>query len=318
MFLSFKDLSNRSRNPNWRPPHLFSRVERFDFTNHREKLAVRILPTGPRGFQVVEIVSSGHESLTTEFQKSTVIFPISGTFISEFEGRKLTAVPGEAVAFGPVRRKATVVPDARGNYRSLSIISPAPSSKGEERDDLCKALPGGDWAHRKDYGKLNSIVEFNDYIYHDISNDKSILNSKRTFAAVETIISEYFHDVIESNAHDIFENSADTTSVINLAREFMVEHFGEDISVGDIANACNVSVRSLQLAFRTTISMSPREALTAIRMERARVFLERGGQNTSVTSAAHNAGFFHLGRFSRSYFATYGEKPSETLKRRLN
>ena len=303
-----KDFSNRSSRPDWRPPHLFSRVERFEFTGRSEELKLRTLPTGPRGFQVAEFVSSGHLSLTTEFRKTALVFPLAGTFWAEIEGKKSSSVPGDVAAFGPIRRKTTVVPNEMGVYRSLSIMS-----QGGPSD---QAIADGNWHQRADCTKVKSVIGFIEYLYQDLSSGNSPLTSARIFSSAEALLSEYYDELIRSIIDDNKNGSATIDErKVALAKEYMRAHYCEPITIKDVAFACGVSVRSLQSAFRASSGMSPRQVLTAIRMEQARFALEHADEHTTVTSAAYDAGFWHLGRFSRSYASMYGEMPSETLRR---
>ena len=59
--------------------------------------------------------------------------------------------------------------------------------------------------------------------------------------------------------------------------------------------------------------MTPREALSRIRLERARAILQQR-PGASVTEVAFECGFQHLGRFSRNYRQFHGELPSETAR----
>jgi AraC-like DNA-binding protein len=86
--------------------------------------------------------------------------------------------------------------------------------------------------------------------------------------------------------------------------------------VADLAAAVGVSCRTLQEAFRRERGVSPLEELRRTRLARARTDLVNGTPGTtSVTEVASRWGFFHLGRFSRTYREVYQESPSQTLVR---
>ncbi|WP_281445503.1 helix-turn-helix domain-containing protein, partial [Paenarthrobacter nicotinovorans] len=61
---------------------------------------------------------------------------------------------------------------------------------------------------------------------------------------------------------------------------------------------------------------TPSDLLRSIRLDRAReMLLEAGPREQSVTAVAESCGFTHQGRFSALYLKTFGELPSETLRR---
>ncbi|WP_340685626.1 helix-turn-helix transcriptional regulator [Amycolatopsis coloradensis] len=91
-----------------------------------------------------------------------------------------------------------------------------------------------------------------------------------------------------------------------------------DLGVADIARACRVSVRALQLAFRRHLDTTPMAYLRRVRLDRARAELrdaEPGG-GTTVTGVAAKWGFLGGSRFSAQYRAAFGESPSDTLRKR--
>lgn len=87
------------------------------------------------------------------------------------------------------------------------------------------------------------------------------------------------------------------------------------ISSQDIANAAGVGLRSLQISFRQAFGKSPWQYLTDCRLDAARASLSDPDKPVSVTMAALEAGFSHLGEFSRRYYERFGEKPVETRRR---
>ena len=78
-----------------------------------------------------------------------------------------------------------------------------------------------------------------------------------------------------------------------------------------------VSPRTLQRHFRVFLGKTPQAVLQDIRFERARRDLLRASSTATVTDIALRCGFAHLGRFSIEYRKRYGEKPLETLHRRV-
>jgi AraC-like DNA-binding protein len=77
-----------------------------------------------------------------------------------------------------------------------------------------------------------------------------------------------------------------------------------------------VSGRTLYEGFRRFKGSSPKACLRAIRMRAIREELLAGSGKDDVTCLAARWGFTHLGRFASSYQKIFGEKPSQTLRRR--
>ena len=87
------------------------------------------------------------------------------------------------------------------------------------------------------------------------------------------------------------------------------------LTLGDICVAAGVNARTLQSSFRKKRACSPMQFLRQVRMQEVRAGLERPHENATVTSEAARWGFVHFGRFSHEYRTTFGELPSETLRR---
>ena len=77
-----------------------------------------------------------------------------------------------------------------------------------------------------------------------------------------------------------------------------------------------VSGRALYDGFRRFKGSSPIACLRSIRMQAVRKELLEGGDGGDGTNLAARWGFTHLGRFASSYQRIFGEKPSQTLRRR--
>ena len=81
------------------------------------------------------------------------------------------------------------------------------------------------------------------------------------------------------------------------------------MSLGDLCQACHVSARTLQIAFRQLRNETPMQALRGLRLKHMRSFLLQG---EDVSVACLRSGLSSTGRTSALYQALYGEKPSQT------
>jgi AraC-like DNA-binding protein len=100
------------------------------------------------------------------------------------------------------------------------------------------------------------------------------------------------------------------------AYQYMVANARENITVADLTRVTGVSGRALYEGFRRFKGSSPIACLRAIRMQAVRKELLEGADCGDVTHLAARWGFTHLGRFASSYQKIFGEKPSQTLRRR--
>ncbi|NTE56568.1 AraC family transcriptional regulator [Agrobacterium tumefaciens] len=101
---------------------------------------------------------------------------------------------------------------------------------------------------------------------------------------------------------------------VRRAIEFMQCNISKPITIGMVAQAANVSVRTLENGFRTFKEMTPARYLRTLRLRAARQELLDPTNNASVRDVRLKWGFFHSGRFASLYRSVYGELPQETLK----
>jgi AraC-like DNA-binding protein len=89
----------------------------------------------------------------------------------------------------------------------------------------------------------------------------------------------------------------------------------EPYDANRLAVIAQVSLRTLQEAFRRDVGMSPMAYVQEVRLQRVHRQLRAAAPGTTtVTDVAHVWGFVHLGRFARRYRERYGESPSQTLR----
>lgn len=88
------------------------------------------------------------------------------------------------------------------------------------------------------------------------------------------------------------------------------------VALDEAAAAAGVRPRTLEVHFKQFLGTTPLGWVRGARLARARRALLHGGSEMTVTDAAVSAGFGQLGRFASDYRRQFGEKPSETLKRR--
>ncbi|ROS60464.1 AraC family transcriptional regulator [Curtobacterium sp. PhB172] len=103
---------------------------------------------------------------------------------------------------------------------------------------------------------------------------------------------------------------------LRAAVEYVHAHASETVTIADLAAVAGLSVRSVQESFRRVFDVSPLTYLRDVRLDRVRSeLLGLDPQVGAIGGVARRWGFAHLGRFSASYAARFGEYPKQTLRR---
>lgn len=101
---------------------------------------------------------------------------------------------------------------------------------------------------------------------------------------------------------------------ISRAEEYIRKNVGEAIGPEEIAEAVEVSTRTLFAGFKTYLNTTPMRYLKDLRLDLVRErLIEMGPRQASVTTVAMDYGFLHLGHFCAAYKQRFGELPRETL-----
>ena len=100
--------------------------------------------------------------------------------------------------------------------------------------------------------------------------------------------------------------------IVQDARDYIRRHLTSAISVEDIANATDTSLRTLFRAFSEVLGDTPGDYVRRLRLHRIRRDLLSSNTMT-VSHAAQNWGMAgDLGRLSKNYRELFGESPSST------
>lgn len=105
---------------------------------------------------------------------------------------------------------------------------------------------------------------------------------------------------------------------VRAAQEWIVANARRPLTTADVCRATGLSARGLQAAFHRAGAASPMQFLRDVRLHRVHAALEAGDPSTTtVAEVARAWGFAHLGRFAGTYAGAFGERPSDTLHRRV-
>lgn len=88
------------------------------------------------------------------------------------------------------------------------------------------------------------------------------------------------------------------------------------MSVPDLCEKSNVSLRTLEYAFQEKYHLTPKQYLRTVKLNNVHKILMKSIPGEIIISdIANQNGFWHMGQFAKDYKNLFGELPSETLKR---
>lgn len=155
-----------------------------------------------------------------------------------------------------------------------------------------------------------------DYVTATVADDDAAASPLVLGAATRLLAATALSTFVEATPSETAQERLDAAPVVvRRATAFCDANPDLDIGVEDIARACHVSVRAVQLAFRRHLDTTPMAYLRKVRLDRARAELVAADPAVAtVTRIALRWGFADASRFSALYRAAYGEVPSETLR----
>ena len=105
--------------------------------------------------------------------------------------------------------------------------------------------------------------------------------------------------------------------LIERAGAYVRAHSDRLVTVSELCLALSTSRRALQIGFQDVLGVSPHAYIRALSLNGVRSHLNNANSPyASVQDAAAAFGFWHMSQFALDYRQMFGERPSETLKRR--
>ncbi|MGL4861024.1 MAG: HTH-type transcriptional regulator EutR [Enterobacteriaceae bacterium] len=102
--------------------------------------------------------------------------------------------------------------------------------------------------------------------------------------------------------------------VVTHARDYILAHGDQVITIVDLCRHLHVSRRTLQNCFQQRLGISPNSYLKAIRLNAVRRELVSSYSPwRTVQEAAAAWGFWHMSQLAVDYYRLFGERPSDTL-----
>lgn len=283
---------------------LFDQVRRFRFAVDDGGF-LRTTSASLGSVTVAEVRSAGHDVHPEAVAGATFIAPMAGRIAVSTPRGAPDAQPGRALLLRPGGRETSVRAEPGRAFRALVAIAADPGGVGAQvasgaamPADASGGLPG-----------------FLDYFMREAAQPRSPLLRPSAMRSCEALILDGFAALNRFDAPLEAREAQISAARVRAAEAYIRARSDLPLTVSEIADAVGVGARALQAAFRDSLGVTPREMLTEVRFERARARLLAADGTTTVSGAALDSGFAHLGRFSVGYRRRYGESPSDTLRR---
>ena len=220
--------------------------------------------------------------------------------------------PGYAHLTGP---KSSFDLRVRGQGDALAVVIPAGLMHahwvGEEADP-CGPLQGEPSVFTLASPAGRKLFRVMSAVWAEILRNRTGPKAKQDF---ENAIVECLTQTLEAPI-DAVGTVRNARQILDRAKSFIRTHLGDQLTVPDVARAAGTSRRTLYRLFLHEEQLTPLDFIQHERMDSARrAFLASNPEEATVTTIAIRHGFNHLGRFAAHYRRTFGERPSETLRR---
>lgn len=164
------------------------------------------------------------------------------------------------------------------------------------------------------------LFDFRKRMLHEVSEiddlPRQIVQLDRFRKSKDEVMLLAIADVLTRYAAGRSGSTSPKSRILRSAQEYVEAFWSDDFSYVELATHTGASLRTVQTAFRRELGATISAYVRDRRLKAARERLSRRGEAQSVSAVAEAVGYFHLGRFSADYFVTFGERPSETLRRK--
>lgn len=137
--------------------------------------------------------------------------------------------------------------------------------------------------------------------------EESSLGKEKLLHSLSIIITHEFIRSILSL--DIIKDISIKKYEIQIAINYMNQHFGEKITIEFLSKLTNMSESNFNRIFKRETEVSPIEYLINIRLKKAKRLLRE--KNINITEISQKCGFYSLSHFSSCFTRQFGIPPSD-------
>jgi AraC family transcriptional regulator len=223
--------------------------------------------------------------------------------------RKVARPTGGAIWLNPASTRADQIEIASPDLKVLHLFLP----------DAAFARLAGDYnLPRVPTESIRYVSGVHDDVIHKVA--LSVLTEMKEPSSIGRMMAEtsslflaarLLRQHAEAQPAAASERSAGRLDAVRLRRvlDYIEQHLGEDISVGDLAEVACLSVFHFTRAFSASVGMPPHAYLSRRRLERAKALLSKGA--VSLSQIAFDCGFSSHSSFTRAFRRVVGATPAD-------
>jgi AraC-like DNA-binding protein len=136
---------------------------------------------------------------------------------------------------------------------------------------------------------------------------------RKQFESVLRLLSVFAQHLSGLSNQLMVSSEAAEAPAITRAREYIAEHHSDEVALGDVAKAVNMSAFYFCKSFKKSTGVTFTVYLSRVRVEKVKNLLLN--PHTRVSEAAFEAGFQSLSQFNRVFRRIAGEAPSAYRER---
>jgi len=125
---------------------------------------------------------------------------------------------------------------------------------------------------------------------------------------LESMVTDILLPCIMSDLEEV--KASTRQKILSRALDYIRDNHAKPIRLTELASFVATSGRNLQMVFKQELGVTPSRYIQQFRLHR---FRHRLVNSSSVTEAAYNSGFKHLGRLTEQYAKVFNKYPSEDL-----
>jgi AraC-like DNA-binding protein len=246
-----------------------------------------------------------------------ILFHQSGRIDHRINGKESISLPGRCTIHPP---RADLKLDIE-SFSLLLLSLDGDFVRSALNQRFSKLPPFEEWAtsfslESPSIATLNSLCL---WLAKELENPQSPLITQDRVAAnfERTLLTLFVEGLVERHPETASVRGNLSDVHVSQAEEWIDAHLAEPIGLEEVAAGMGVDAQALVRTFKRLRGQSPLRAILRRRLERARNALQSAEPGATVTEIATGLGFFELGRFAVRYREQFGERPSETLARRL-